>query len=282
MFTTGAKYFFGLALFALVAAAFYGGATAGHEVNMDTLLGVVTLGYKGSVGDHLGYSVLVGLFFTSLFLGCVTIAFRDADADAVSQVVHADAVPEAAVPQGPSSWPLLGAFGLGAVVVGVVVGAPLVILGIGILTAATFEWAVKAWSERATADPAVNRAIRNRIMYPVEFPVLAVVLIATFVLSISRLLIALPKFGAYLLFGLVPAAILLVGWLISSRPRIHPTVLTVALLVGGIAVLAGGVIGAAVGPREIKPHGEGHEDTGVEGGSGVVSPGAPVVVRGGT
>lgn len=281
MFTSGAKYFFGLAIFALVAAAFYGGATAGHEVNMDTLLGVVTLGYKGSVGDHLGYSVLVGLFFTCLFLGCVTVAFRDADADAVAQVVHTDAVPDAAVPQGTSAWPLLGAFGLGAVVVGVVVGAPLVILGVGVLAAATFEWAAKAWSERATGDPEVNRAIRNRIMYPVELPVLAVVLIATFVMSISRLLIALPKFGAYLLFGLVPAFILLIGWLVSTRPRINPNVATVALLLGGIVVLAGGVIGAAVGPRDIEKHGENHDGTGVEGGTGVVDPGAPVVVRGG-
>jgi len=276
--TTGSKYFFGLALFALVAAAVYGGATAGHEVNMATLLGVVTLGYKGTVGDQLGYTVLMGLCLSALFLGLTTVAFRDGDPEAGAQVVGADTVPDAPVPQGASYWPVVAAFGVGALAIGVVVGAPLVILGVAVLLAVTLEWAVKAWSERATGDPMVNRAIRNRFMNPVEIPLLAVVIIGLFVLSISRVLIALPKYGAYVLFGGVPAVILLVGWLISTRPRLNPTIVTVLLLLGGVAVLAGGVIGATVGPREIEKH---VEEGGEEGGIGVTEPGAPIVVRAG-
>ncbi|MEJ7585821.1 MAG: hypothetical protein WKF43_17445, partial [Acidimicrobiales bacterium] len=114
MVTTGSKYFFGLAAFAAAAAFVYGGATAGHEVNMETLLGVVTLGYKGSVGDQFGYTVLMGLCFSALFLGLVTVAFRDADPEAAAQVVGAEAVPDAPVPQGASYWPVVAAFGVGA------------------------------------------------------------------------------------------------------------------------------------------------------------------------
>ena len=44
------------------AAVFYGGTTAGHQVDMETLVGVVSLGYKGSVGDHLGYYSLAHEF----------------------------------------------------------------------------------------------------------------------------------------------------------------------------------------------------------------------------
>lgn len=278
MVTTGSKYFFGLALFAFVAAAFYGGATAGHEVDMATLLGVVTLGYKGTVGDQLGYTVLMGLCLTSLFLGLTSVAFRDADPEAEAQVVGSDVVPDAPLPEGASHWPVVAAFGVGAVAIGVVVGAPLVVLGVVVLAAVTVEWAVKAWSERATGDPAVNRAIRNRFMNPVEIPLLAVALIGLFVLSISRVLLALPKTGSYFLFGGVPAVILLAGWLISTRPRLNSTAVAVLLLLGGMAVLAGGVVGAAVGPREIEKH---HEKGAKEGGVGVVGPGAPVVVKAG-
>ncbi len=277
MLTTGSKYFFGLAVAALVAAAVYGGASAGHQVDLDTIIGVLTLGYKGRVGDHVGYSVLVGLFVASLFIGCVTVAFRDADAEAGAELVGSETPPAPSVPQGLSYWPVVAAFGVGSVVIGLVVGSPLVVLGIGVLVAVAFEWAVKNWADRATADPALNRSIRNRVMYPIEVPVLSAVGIAVFVLAVSRVLLAVPKIGSYLLFGLVPALILGVAWLLSARPRVSPNVLAALLLVGGLAVLAAGVIGAAVGPREVEPH-EAEEDGHGEGEGSVGRPG-PIAVE---
>lgn len=276
MITTGSKYLFGVAAFALAAALVYGVASAGQEIGMDSLIGVLTLGYKGRVGDHYGYSLLVGLFGASLFLGCAIAAFRDADPEAEARLLELDTVPDAVAPQGPSYWPIIGAFGLGTLTVGVVVGAPLVIVGAAILAVTAFEWAAKAWSERATGDPAVNRAIRNRVLYPIEIPLFGVVGIATFVLAVSRVLIALPSAGAYVVFGSVPAIILLVGWLVSARPTINRSVLTVALLLGGVAVLVGGVVGAAVGPREIEK--EPDVPATRQGSIGVIDPGAPVVV----
>jgi hypothetical protein len=276
MITTGSKYFFGIAALAFVAAVVYGGATAGHEINMATLLGVISLGWKGSVGDHLGYSVLIGLFACSVFLGCVSVAFRDADAHAQAQVVHADAIPDAAVPQSIAYAPLIGAFGAAVLAVGIVTGVPLVVFGVGLMAVATFEWAARVWSERATGDPEVNRAIRDRIMYPIEFPILAAVGIAVFVLAISRVLVALPKAGAYLIFGGVPALILLAGVLIARRDHINRNVIATIAIVAGLIVLIGGVVGAAVGPVHVS---EEHEKKSGEGSLRVTHPGDPVVIR---
>jgi hypothetical protein len=278
--TTGSKFFFGLSAAALVGAIFYGIASNGGEIGMDALLGVTTLGYKGAVGDLYGYSVFMALAGASMFLGCVVVAFRDADARAQATLLELETAPAATAPQGASYWPILAAFGAGTVALGVVIGSQMVFLGAGIIAAATFEWAIKAWSERATGDPEVNRAVRNRMMYPVEIPVLAIVGIATFVLSISRLLIAVPKTGAYLIFGIVPAVILAIGWLITARPTINKNLVAALALVGGVAVLAGGIIGASVGPRTIEEH---HEDEGEEHGSlGVLVPGGALQIEAST
>lgn len=274
MFTTGSKYFYGLAVAALIAALGYGIATSGHEMNMDTFVGVLSFGYKGTVGDQFGYSVLMGLFGTALFLGGTSSAFRDADPEATAQYLQLDAVPETTAPQGASYWPIVAAFGATATIIGVVVGAPLVILGAAMLGVAAFEWAARAWSERATGDPAVNKAIRNRVLLPIEIPLFSVIGIAVFVLAVSRILLTVSKFGAYLVFGLVPTAILAVGWYITAKPKVNQTLVTVVLLLGGIGILAGGIASAAIGPRDIEHHEEEHEE---EGSLGVL-PGAPVVV----
>lgn len=256
MITTGAKYFYGLAVGAFVAAFFYAIASNGGEIGMNALLGALTFGYKGGTGDQFGYAVLMALAATALFLGIVTSAFRDADAVAQAELLQLDAPPVAAVPQGANYWPVIAAFGGGTVAVGVMIGSQMVFLGVGVLAAATFEWATRAWSERVTGDAEVNRVVRNRVMFPVEIPVLSVVAIAVFVLSISRILLALPKGGSYAVFGLVPAIILLIGWLISARSRLNRNLVAGLLLVGGIAVLATGIIGASVGPRHIEKHHE--------------------------
>lgn len=275
MFTTGSKWFFGLAAAAVVAALVYGGATNPDEVGMSTLTGVLSLGYKGGVGDHVGYTILMGLAGACLFLGATTAAFRDSAVEAEAELLERETVPEVVASERASYWPVIAAFGVGFVAVGLVTTVLLVLLGLVVVTAAGFEWAVSAWSERATGDPEVNGAIRRRVMLPVEVPVLGALGIAVFVLSVSRVLLALPSLGVYLLFGIVPVIVLTMAFVLASRPRISPSVVAVVCVTGALAVLAGGVISAAVGPREIEPHhDEEHE------GAGPIDPGAPLVVPG--
>lgn len=279
MFTTGSKWFFGLAGAALLAAVVYGGATNPSEVSLSTFTGVLSLGYKGGVGDHVGYSVLMGLVGAGLFLGATSAALRDASVEASSELYEVESVPDVVAPPLGSYWPVVGAFGAGTVVVGLVTAQPLVLLGLVVLAAAAFEWAMAAWAERATADVGVSRSIRRRVMLPFEVPVLGALGIAVFVLSISRILLALPQLGVYLLFAAVPILVLIGAFVLAAQPKINRSVVAGLCLVVGLAVLAGGVISSVVGPRTIEEHHEEGEEGESEGARLVDPAAAPVAGR---
>ena len=277
MIKTGSKFLFGLAAFGFVSAILWAGATGRHKLGMNTLLGPLTFGYRGYVGEHTGYALLIGVSIGALFLGAFLSALRDSDPDAVAQVAGTDTVPEVPVPVTVNYWPVVGAFSLAAVALGLAVGPTLFVIGAIGLTATTVEWAVRAWSDRATGDPEVNRSIRNRFLNPVEFPALAVIGIAGTVLAVSRILLALPKFGAYLVFGLVPAVILLGGWLIVAKPKLSSSLVAGLLLVFGLAILGGGVAAGIHGERH---HGEEKHDEKGKGESGLAprpGSGRPVI-----
>jgi len=266
MFKTGSKFLYGVAAFGFVAAIVYAIATGGEKVaGIDTILGPLTLGYKGGVGDHVGFTVLVVLSAVSFFLAVLLASIRDGDAEAAAEVVGVETVPEVAAPASVNYWPVVAAFSAAAAVLGLAVGSGLFVIGCVGLTIATAEWAISAWSDRITGDPAVNTSIRNRMMHPIEIPVAAVLGIGVFVLAISRILLALPKNGSYLVFGLVPAIIFGVGILIVTKPRLSRSVIAGLLLFGGFAVLAGGVAASIAGERKHEG-GENHEQGGGEGG----------------
>ncbi len=272
MFKTGSKFLFGLAGFGLVAAILWAAGTGDHAIGMDTLIGPLTLGYKGYVGEHTGYSILIGLSAASLFLGIFLSALRDTDPDALAQVAGVESVPEVPAPATVNYWPVVGAFSVAAIVLGLAIGPIMFVIGFVGLAITTVEWAVQAWADRATGDPEVNRSIRNRFMYPVEIPGLAVLGVGGLVLAISRILLAVPKFGAYLVFGLVPVLVLVVGAVIVSKPKISQSVVAGLLLVGGLAILGGGVVAAVAGERE---HGGGHEEEEEHGEEGLAPLPAP-------
>lgn len=276
MFTTGSKWFFGMAGASLLAALVYGGATNPSEVKMATFTGVLTLGYKGGVGDHIGYAILLGIAGAAAFLGATLAAFRDADVEAEAALLAVDTVPEVTAPPQGSYWPVIGAFGAGTLVVGLATSSALVMLGIVVLVAVAFEWALAAWSDRATTDPAVNRAARRRVMMPFEVPILGALGIAVFVLALSRILLAVSDVGVYFIFGGLASAVLIVAFILSARPQPNPSVVAAVCVVGALAVLAGGVVSAVVGPRDIEPH----EPEGEEHEGAPAAPGAPVVLVG--
>lgn len=264
MFKTGSKFLYGVAAFGFVAAIIYAIATGGEKIaGIDTILGPLSLGYKGGVGDHVGFTVLVVLSAASFFLAVLLSAIRDGDAEASAQVAGTETVPEVVAPATANYWPVVAAFSAAAVVLGLAIGSGIFVLGCVGLTVATAEWAISAWADRITGDPAVNTGIRNRMMHPIEIPVAAVLGIGIFVLAISRILIALPKTGSYLVFGIVPAIIFAVGILIVLKPTLSKSVIAGLLLFGGFAVLAGGVAASIAGERE---HGGGEHHEEEEGG----------------
>jgi plastocyanin/uncharacterized membrane protein (DUF485 family) len=167
-----------------------------------------------------------------------------------------------------AAWPAMAAVGLGVAAVGLAVGNLLLYLGLLLLVAAGIEWMVQAWSERATGDPARNRELRNRIMFPFEIPVLAAAVIAVVIIAFSRVLLAVPKAGSTIFAIVVAALILAAAFLVTSRPRLSSSLVTGVVVLGAVGLLAGGVIGGVAGEREFEAHGEGEEDHGGEGGEG--------------
>jgi hypothetical protein len=258
MITTGSKFFYGLATLLALAAVVYGYASGGGGV------GPLSAGYKGGVGEHLGYGILLGAAVASLFAGFCSTAFRDADPEPSAALLGTGEVP-AATPTGASFWPIVGAFGVVLTLVGVVLNNVFFVAGLIALGAVAIEWTMQAWSERATGDPAVNREIRNRLMLPIEVPLAGALAIAVVVIGYSRVFLAVSKLGAVWIALAIAATIFIIGTALSLRPRIR-TDLVAGLLAGAAIVTVGlGIFGAVAGEREFEHHGEETEDHSEEG-----------------
>jgi hypothetical protein len=230
--TVGAKLWLGIAAFATAAA-------------------VVWWGFSGA--EEHGMLVLLGLISAALIVGTLLVWIRDGD------VVVADGAEGATVPATtsgplPAPWPAIGAFGVAVTVVGLAAGGALLCVGFGIVAVAVVEWMVQGWAERATPDAEENATLRNRIMYPIEIPLLGLIIVGLVLLAFSRVLLALPKEGSTIAAILLASAILLVAVLVATRPRVSSAVLTAVLLLGAVALLAGGIVGAVAGEREIEEH----------------------------
>ena len=271
MITTGSKWFFGLGVVTLILAAAYGWTTGGNG------LGPVTVGYKGAVGDHLGYGILLSSSIVSFFLGSVATASRDAEAEAVAQVAGTPTVP-AVTPAGVSYWPPVAAFGTALVVIGLVSDSLLFVFGLIVLGIVLIEWAVQAWADRATGDPETNRRIRNRLMNPIEYPAAGVLALAVLALAFSRVFLTLSADAA--VWVALAAAVVVVGggFIVASRPKISSNVVVGLLVVGALVVIGLGIAGGVAGPREFHEHEEEGEH-GSEGEGALPTPAARITVE---
>jgi hypothetical protein len=249
MITTGSKWYFGFGFLALVFAAAYGWTTGGNG------LGPLSLGYKGGVGDHFGYGLLVAAAAISFFLGVVVTATRDAEAEAAAQVAGTETVP-AVIPAGTSYWPPIAAFGVVLLVIGLVSEAVLVVFGLILMGIALVEWTVQAWADRATGDPETNRRIRNKVMNPIEFPLAGALALGVIAISLSRVFLTFSA-DQTVLAGVVVTGLIVIGafW-VASRPQLSSNVVVGLVVAGAVAIIAIGVAGAVSGPREV------HEEEG--------------------
>lgn len=279
MIKTGSKFFYATSAIAFVAAVVYAMATSDHGWGMDSLLGPLTLGYKGHVGDHVGYTLLISLAAASVFLGATMSGLRDADAEAAAQVAGLETVPEVEAPDSVNYWPVIGAFGAALVALGLAVDSGFFVLGAVVLAVTAVEWASHAWAARATGDPEVNRTIRNRVMRPFEVPLGSLLLVAILVIAVSRILLALPQISGYVVFGVVPVLVAGAGLMLISRPSVPQSAIVGMVAVGALALIGGGIVAAIAGER---PHGshDTHEEEPQDGEVGMaplVEPSALVI-----
>ena len=279
VFTPAFRFFAGLAVFALVAA-FVLGFSSAVQSPVDRVLGPLTLGWKGGVGNHLGYIFFVGLFGLSAGLAGILVAFRDADAEAEAQVVHTESVPLTRAPVGLNFMPALAAFGFVLMLVGLATRTPLyATVGLVVALIAGFVWTLRTWAERATGDDAANAELYHRFIDPLRTPVIAILSIAVVAIGLSRVLLAVSKTNSVIVFGLVAALFFIVATLLALRPSSARSITTVLVVIGALAVILAGVLGAVSGEREFEEHNSEHSTT-EEAPMGSASAGSAIVITG--
>lgn len=255
MFTWGSKYLFGISLAAFVGAIVYGLVSGGGPV------GVVSLGYKGGVGEHTGYTLLVSAGFAALFLGIMSVITRDGDAEDMSQLAGSETPLAVKPPATLSISAPLAAFGIACLVLGVATSNLFIYLGCAVLFVVAVEWTVQAWSERATGDPAVNEILRRRLIGPFEVPMLSMLILLVGAISLSRILLAVSETAAVVI-AVVAAAFIFGSAVLIAKARTPRSVVSALVSFGVVAVLAGGVVGAAQGERDFHHHEDEHSEDG--------------------
>ena len=275
-FTPAFRFLAGLAVFAL-AAAFIVGVSSSVQNPIDRVLGPLTLGWKGGIGNHLGYIFFVGLFGLSAGLAGILVAFRDADPEAEAQVVHTDTVPVTRPPVGANFMPALAAFAFVVMLIGLATRTPVyATVGLIIVLVAGFVWTLRTWAERATGDDTANTELYHRFIDPLRTPVLALLSVAVVAIGLSRVLLAVSKSNSVIIFGVVAALFFIVATVLAIRPSSARSVTTVLVVLGAIAVIVAGVLGAVSGERKFEEHNTGGESHALELNGPVATPSASV------
>jgi hypothetical protein len=231
MFTTGSKFFIGAAVVATVAAIAYG-------VTQDGVMGTVGLA-----------SAAVALWF----LAALTIYTRDNNywADEVASV---DAAPAGTPAPTDSVWPFAFAFSVSVVVVGLVTTQPVVVIGLVLMLVTGAEWVAQAWADRASADAGYNAEVRDRIANPLEFPLAAAIGIGVVIFAFSRVMLWLSKTNTVVAFSVMGTIIIVIAFLVASRPKLSTKAVAVVMGVGALGLVAGGAVAGLSGERDIEPH----------------------------
>lgn len=261
MLTRGSRFYFAAALLTYLTAVLYGMLTQTFGVGVPDLLlgdgavnaflGPLTFGYKGGVGDHIGYGSLMTFAFGCLVLGLMAVAFRDADAEAQAQVSPEGDVTTQVAPATSNVWPVIGGVSAALIALGLAVDPILMWLGIAGVIVAAVEWSVVAWSEAATGDRMANTVMRRRLMLPVEVPIGGALLLGVVGISFSRLLLAVES-NVAITATMVLTTVAFVGAIVLARREVVGKNLAIgAVCAVAVLVLASGIIGAVMGPVEV-------------------------------
>ncbi len=247
MLGIASRYFAGRIALAAAAAVFIGLAT-------------------GADGDgHIAfYATIVfgGAAAAFALLSALTLTVGDGDS--------ADGTNAASQPVQPAYWPLVGALGMGLVMVGVVIDAIFTVGGLALMTIAAIEWTMCAWAERLGGTPAENEAERRRLLRPFEIALFGAAGIAVPVALFSRVLLAVERNAASYITIIIAAVILLFAFMLYALPQMRRAIVASTLFVACVALIAAGITAAAIGERDFHHHGdtETHGEAGGGGGSG--------------
>ena len=272
MFTPAFKFFAALCVFALIGALTVGIAS-GEGALVDRVIGPLSMGWKGGIGNHYAYAFFVGLAAVSGALAGILVAFRDADPTAQAQLVHTDTAPAVQAPRGVNYLPSLGALAFALLLIGLATDTYwMTYTSVAVLIVVAFVWTVRAWAENITGDESDNISLYHRYMDPLRVPVISIISIAIVALGLSRVLLAVSKTASVWVFGLVALVFFLVCVLLALKPASAKWVTTVLVVLAAIAIIAAGIAAAIHGEREF----EHHSSEGAMAVASIVLPAGPV------
>ena len=234
MFTTGSKLFFGASALALVSALVLTACTDG-PLSSAGVLGLISV------------SAIFG------FLGGVNYANRDCNVSGMddSAPETASAAQRAGV---QSAWPAAAALGVAGLVVGAVSKPVVFKVAVVVVLAATVEWMVLGLSARVSDNDDTNANTRRRLLYPLEFPILAAAALGAIVYAFSRVMLRLDQDPGKVVFGVVAALVLFGAFVFSHRRTASKRTVVGITTLGAVALFGVGVASAMQGQRTIEAH----------------------------
>jgi plastocyanin len=213
------------------------------------------LGYHLAVGERSGTALLLFLALAAAVAGLACLPAPDQ-----APVVPADApAPErrattvGAAPRG-SAWPAVGAAALALLAAGAAIGPAVVVAGVVAVVVATAGWYAQVWREHPSWTTRVRERVSSRLLVPVGLPVATFLLVALIAVSVSRILLAVPKDAAVVVAMLVALSILTCFAWVASRPRLGSSALIGLAALALVSVVGAGIAGAVSGERKFEPH----------------------------
>jgi len=286
MLPDGFKLYFGIAVYALFCTFVIGVGSVlrtadGKSVkeNIDqvgvisTVTGPISVGWKGAVGNHVGYTIMFVTMAAAAFIAFLLVAFRDADPEAQEQYLGVDSVPLTKAPAGSNFAPVVGAFAVAIMGVGWIVNTGVFYAGSALLALTIGTWTIRAWAERATGDDEVNAQIYHRIIDPLRVPIVGVGLIGFVVLGVSRVFTAAPSSNASTIIFLIAGALIFAVFVaVGVAPKVSRSLIVVLLALGALLVIAGAIYGVKQGDRPAEDHKTDVPGQPTEGGLAPISP----------
>lgn len=220
---------------------------------------VMAVVYAFSADDPAGFVLITGVCVAAVLaaLALSGSGFNDRapvfPAATEAPPLEMVSVERSRVPR-PSPWPFVAALATGVLGIGLAVGRPVVIIGIVCGLVAAGGWLAQSWREDASYTRREGSRIAERMLAPVGLPLMAIGLVGVIVISVSRVLLAVPKTASIGLALVMSVALMSAFFALSARPRIGRS--TLVLLAGSavVAVVTAGGVSAASGYRTFEKH----------------------------
>ena len=235
MFTTGSKLFLGATAASTVGALVWGACNGGAA------------GVAGVVG-------LAALAIAFAFLAGMNLFTRDGNV--LTNTPNPEATGAAQRAGGNSMWPLVTAIGVGGLVIGAVSRPVVFKVSVVVLLAALAEWMIQGFAERASADANYNKSVRQRLLNPLEFPVLGAFVLAVIVYGFSRVMLTSSKSSGRIVFIVIGAIVVFAAFVLAARRGVGKGATLGISVVAAVALLGVGIASAVSGQRTIERHPE--------------------------